>query len=46
MVKTIGGFPRLHEMLDTIKEVGGLKKFKDLMEAMAIPEAEETKLPF
>ena len=36
-VKTIGGFARLHEMLSVIKEVGGLKKFKDLLDAMAVP---------
>jgi hypothetical protein len=36
MVKTSGGFARLHEMLGLIKEVGGLKKFKDLLEAMAV----------
>ena len=35
-VTTIGGFRRLHEMLAVIKEVGGLKKFKDLLEAMEV----------
>jgi hypothetical protein len=39
MVKTIGGFSRLHEMLSVIKEVGGLKKFKDLLDAMAVSDA-------
>ena len=39
MVKTIGGFRRLHEMLSVIKEVGGLKKFKDLLEAMEVTES-------
>jgi hypothetical protein len=43
MVKTIGGFGRLHEMLGVIKEVGGVKKFKDLLDAMAVPEAGEPK---
>lgn len=37
-VKAIGGFRRLHEMLAVIKEVGGLKKFKDLLDAMAVTE--------
>jgi hypothetical protein len=37
-VKTIGGFARLNELLGLIKEVGGLKKFKDLLEAMTVPE--------
>ena len=36
MVKTIGGFRHLHEMLAVIKEVGGLKKFKDLLDAIAV----------
>jgi hypothetical protein len=44
--KTIGGFRRLHEMLGVVKEIGGVKKFKDLLEAMAVPEAHEIKLPF
>jgi uncharacterized Zn finger protein (UPF0148 family) len=44
MVKTIGGFRRLHEMLAVIKEVGGLKKFKDLLDAMAVTETDQ--IPF
>jgi hypothetical protein len=43
MVKTIGGFRRLHEMLGVIKEVGGVKKFKDLLEAMAVNEGDEAQ---
>ena len=43
MVKMIGGFRRLHEMLGVIKEVGGLKKFKDLLEAMEVTEPGEAK---
>jgi hypothetical protein len=43
MVKTIGGFRRLHEMLGVIKEVGGLKKFKDLLEAMTVREGREAQ---
>jgi hypothetical protein len=45
MVKTIGGFRGLHEMLAVIKEVGGTKKFKDLLEAMAVSEKEDV-VPF
>ena len=45
MVKTIGGFRRLHEMLGVIKEVGGLKKFKDLLDAMAVTEWDD-EIPF
>ena len=33
-VKTLGGSVRLYELLGLIKEVGGVKKFKDLLEAM------------
>jgi hypothetical protein len=43
MVKTIGGFRRLHEMLGVIREVGGMKKFKDLLEAMEVTELGEAK---
>ena len=43
-VQAIGGFARLNELLGLIKEVGGLKKFKDLLEAMAVPETD--KIPF
>ena len=35
-VKAMGGFQRMTEMLDVIKEAGGVKKFKDLAEAMRI----------
>ena len=42
MVRTIGGFRRLHEMLGIIKEVGGLRKFKDLLEAMEITDPGDT----
>jgi hypothetical protein len=44
MVNTLGGFRRLHEMLGVIKEVGGLKKFKDLLDAMAVAEMDQ--IPF
>ncbi len=37
-VKMIGGFDRLKELLAVIHEVGGLKKFRDLLEAMAATE--------
>jgi hypothetical protein len=43
MVKTIGGFRRLHEMLGVIKEVGGLRKFKDLLDAMEVTDSAEAK---
>ena len=44
MVKAIGGVTRLTELLGLIKEVGGLKKFKDLLEAMSVPET--NAIPF
>ena len=43
MVKTTGGFGRLHEMLSLIKEVGGVKKFKDLLEAMEVGKGSEAQ---
>jgi hypothetical protein len=36
-VKVIGGFERFSELLGLIKEVGGLKKMKDLLKAMSAP---------
>ena len=35
-IKTLGGFPRVIEVLAVIKELGGVKKFKDLAEAMSV----------
>lgn len=43
-VQSMGGFDRLNELLGVIREVGGLKKFKDLSEAIAGPK--EDKIPF
>ena len=43
-VKAIGGFARLNELLGLIKEVGGLKKFKDLLEAISGTETDA--IPF
>ncbi len=37
-IKTLGGFQRVIDVLDVIKELGGVKKFKDLAEAMTVPE--------
>jgi uncharacterized Zn finger protein (UPF0148 family) len=39
-VQVIGGFARLNELLVLIKEVGGVKKFKDLLDAMSAPEVD------
>ena len=43
-VKTVGGFARPNDLLGLIKEVGGVKKFKDLLEAMSVPETDA--IPF
>ena len=43
-VKTLGGPVRLYELLGLIKEVGGLKKFKDLLEAISGTETDT--IPF
>ena len=37
-IKTLGGFQRMTEVLAVIKELGGVKKFKDLAEAMTVVE--------
>ena len=42
-VKAIGGFNRLNELLDLVRELGGLKKFKDLLEAMSVSEVDDIK---
>jgi hypothetical protein len=44
-VKCLGGYQRATEVLDVIKEAGGMKKFKDLAEAMAGPET-DIGIPF
>ena len=35
LVTVIGGFDRCHELLGVIHDVGGLKRMKDLLEALA-----------
>ena len=42
-VKALGGFQRMTEVLDVIKQAGGVKKFKDLAEAIACP-AEDVEI--
>jgi hypothetical protein len=41
-VKAMGGFGRLNELLGVIREVGGLRRFKDLSEAMSVATSAET----
>jgi len=40
-VKAIGGFDRLNELLGVIREVGGLRRFRDLLEAMSVPAPDD-----
>ena len=42
-VKTLGGFDRANSLLTTIKEVGGVKRFKELLDVMALTQPSETK---
>jgi hypothetical protein len=39
-VKPLGGPTRLYELLGLIKDVGGVKKFKDLLDAMSASDAD------
>jgi hypothetical protein len=39
-VKAMGGFQRMTEVLEVIRELGGVKKFKDLAEAMTVVETD------
>jgi hypothetical protein len=43
-LKTLGGPVRLHELLGLIKEVGGLRKFRELLEAISGTETDA--IPF
>ncbi len=43
-VQTIGGLQRVTEVLAVIKELGGVKKFRDLAEAMTVTEPDD--IPF
>jgi hypothetical protein len=43
-VHSMGGLMRMTEVLEVIKEAGGVKKFRELAEAMAGPEADD--IPF
>jgi hypothetical protein len=42
-IKAIGGVNRLNELLGLVKEVGGLRKMKDLLEAMSAPETDDIR---
>jgi len=42
MVNTVGGFDRFNELLGVIREVGGLRRMKDLLEAMSAAQVGTT----
>jgi hypothetical protein len=44
LVAVVGGFDRCHELLGVIREVGGLKKMKDLLEALAAAQVGPNKI--
>ena len=41
-VKAMGGFNHLNQLLGLVKDVGGLRKMKDLLEAISLVEAGTT----
>ena len=43
-ISTMGGFQRMEEVLAVVKEMGGVKKLKDLAEAMTVVETND--IPF
>ena len=43
-IKAMGGFQRMSEVFEVVKETGGVKKFKDLAEAMTVQETDA--MPF
>ncbi len=44
MLNRLGGIQRLTEVLEVIKDLGGVKKFRDLAEAMSAPTSDD--IPF
>lgn len=45
-IKSLGGFHRVVEVLEVIKEMGGVKKFRDLAEAISVTESATDDIPF
>ena len=43
LVTLVGGFDRCHELLGVIRDVGGLKRMKDLLEALAAAQVGPSK---
>jgi hypothetical protein len=44
LVAVVGGFDRCHELLGIVREVGGSKKMKDLLEALAAAQVGPNKV--
>lgn len=44
LVTSVGGFDRCHELLGVIREVGGLRRMKDLLEALAAAQVSQNKV--
>jgi hypothetical protein len=43
LVTLVGGFDRCHELLGVVREVGGLKRMRDLLEALAAAQVGPSK---
>jgi hypothetical protein len=43
LVTSVGGFGRCHELLGAIRDVGGMKRMKDLLEALAAAQVSQDK---
>ena len=43
LVTLVGGFDRCHELLGVVRDVGGLKRMKDLLEALAAAQVGPSK---
>jgi hypothetical protein len=44
LVTLVGGFDRCHELLTVIRDVGGLKRMNDLLEALAAAQVGPSKV--
>ena len=44
MVTLVGGFEHCHELLGVIRDVGGLKRMNDLLEALAAAQVGQSKV--
>lgn len=44
LVAIVGGFDRCHELLGVIRDVGGLKRMKDVLEALAAAQVGPSKV--